>query len=455
MAKLVLSQIDNDGQQICLMSGQSCTIGSSAAADYTLASDQLEEIHCRITCRGNSCFIECPNFENKIVINGNHANRSSLNHGDTVQIGPFPMMVDFESNRVLPVELDDATTVSQDFDSLDEFESLEEVESLDDVSPILPVSPPETDGHNASLPAAEAVVERSPIDAPSTADTKGSAKSADPVPTVAPADSLDDASDSFAFEENSFEMSEIQERPDPPAKAESTVEPTVEPAVDPATEDSDLVFGSSPDVELPVVVENDWNSTELPSDQVELSDPEHSTTVIGKESNSEFDLDNNDSTLPDIKDNGAWRLIENVNAEIASSGDAKASEFLRSLANRSQLERKHGSQAVDFLKQMLAEKKTSFFKIHSRAIREAEFEPGIIENSEKQDSVYLVSSCEEQELQKILDEKRWLGRMKYAMGLHRFLELSPRKTCDSFFEVVQACLFVTANDECELITRAD
>ena len=409
LAKLVLTQIGNDGLQICLMSGQSCSIGSSAAADYSLASEDLEEIHCRITCRGNSCFVECMNFENNIVINDRYANRSSLSDGDSVRIGPFQFSVEFDSTRVAPVDLDPSETIEQEFDSL------EEIDSEGDYQPLEPFE-------------AESTIIDEPVDMAPPADSK-------------PIDSLEDSDSSFEFDEHSFEFSD--------ERAQEETET--------ASEDVDIAFGQSeeqqilqqPPTELEIESTFNIESTEAPSESLD-----HSTTVIGKELSDEYEFDShNDSTLPDLKQSGAWRL-QDGETEVASTGDPKASEFLRNLANRSPLEKLQGKEAVECLKKLLDRDGSNLYKIHSKAIRKTDLAE--LDGMTDQDAVFLVSDLMEEDLQNLLDDRRWLGRMKYCLGLQRFLELSPRKVCESFFETVKGCFFVGAvREDCELIVSAD
>lgn len=444
LAKLALTQIGNDGLQISLMSGQSCTIGSSAAADYSLTSEELDEIHCRITCRGNSCFVECFHFESKIIVNDKNANRSSLSDGDSLRLGKHHFLVDFESNRVRPVELVESTNEQ-------EYDSLEEVFSLPDAAPI----DADDDSKSPSSLAPESSADEldadvKPVAQESLEENSLFQDSLDDDSHASDSDSLDhDSDEPFGFDDQGFDFPEVSDE-----------QPTVADTSEQGEKDSDLEFASDQSEDS---IQPDSNDTSLDSedfsDSVTPSEmPEHSTTVIGTELSSDFEdaIDSEaDSTLADLRDMKSWKLDEDSDEPIAPSGDPKASEFLRNLANRSLLDKKSGDEAVVALMQILDSNDANLFQIQSHAIKLIEFSE-FEEFTDVKDSVFLVSELAENELQTLLVEKRWLGRMKYPLGLQRYLELSPSKIFDSFFKAVSACVFKNAKtNQCELIVSAN
>ncbi len=96
MTTLILQPPDGSTDSpIRLNSGQSCTIGSSAAADFLIESDDLHEIHCRLSCHRRQSFIECFDLDARITINQASSNRSKLANGDLLNIGGRDFFVHF------------------------------------------------------------------------------------------------------------------------------------------------------------------------------------------------------------------------------------------------------------------------------------------------------------------------------------------------------------------------
>lgn len=368
-----------------------------------MPSEELDEIHCRFTCRGNSCFVECLNHQSKIVVNDRYANRSSLSDGDSIHIGPYEWLVDFESNRLKPQPFQQLPEEDTEFDSLEEIESLVEV-----------------------MPVGESDVE----------DLQESVH-----PEDVPRDALDDDEGGFALDEHSFDFQESENTAsNPPQIVESATEVEDTPSLT-----------SSP------VGETGWEKLPVDPEPAEKSSdmPEHSTTVAGIELDHQADREATaESTLPDLRDGPSWRLSRDSDIPLATSSDPKASKFLRSLVNRSMLEKKVGDEAVNYLKQRLDDEGARLYQVHHRVIKRVEFSD--FETADDgADSIFLVSKLDEEQLRTILDEKRWLGRMEYPLGLQRFLELSPR-VCESFFSMISACLFFDAGAaEYELIHSGD
>lgn len=93
MSRLTLTPTGTDGELIRLANGQSCTIGSSSAADFKISNG--DGVHCRVTCRGRHCFIECLRSALSIQINGTSVNRSAIADGDQLKIGAVEFKVEF------------------------------------------------------------------------------------------------------------------------------------------------------------------------------------------------------------------------------------------------------------------------------------------------------------------------------------------------------------------------
>lgn len=95
MAKLTLIPSSRSGiEKIRLSTGKSCSIGSSTKADYTFLEQDIDPIHCRLSCRRRLGFVECIAESSTIAVNGITSNRSKLSDGDNLQIGSCKFVVE-------------------------------------------------------------------------------------------------------------------------------------------------------------------------------------------------------------------------------------------------------------------------------------------------------------------------------------------------------------------------
>ena len=373
------------GTNIRLSSGYSCTIGSSAAADYCFENADLDQIHCRVTCRGNLSFIECLDFEAKVRVNQEHANRASLTHGDEVQIGLLKFKVELQ-------------TEVQQYDRIETNDSNESLSELD------------VPGYELTESASEEPMPQHLSDSDDVFDT------------VAITDGLEGSSDEFGVYIDNYSFDE--EPSHTPKKPGQSGNTEVESA---STEESD--FGME---EYSTTSAADSKTIESETDKVDVTISSDST------------LADVSFTAPNLKKKASRR-----------SSDPKSSDFLKGLVEQWRLVKKTGDSAIELANHLLASSGANIYRIDEDEIVAIEN----LETVETGDSdlglVLLLSKLEQKELWAILKKRRWQRRIRFPLGLQRFLELSS-SVSKNFFESVEACLVIPENsNEFELISTSD
>ena len=370
---------------IRLSSGYSCTIGSSAAADYCFKNADLDEIHCRVTCRGNLSFIECLNFEAKVKVNQEDANRSSLTDGDELQIGLIKFKVALQNDI-------------QQYDPIEAIDSNESLSELD------------VPGYGLTETASEEPLPQEDELLQAAIDSDDS----DQVAVVT--DSLDDSADEFGvyIDEYSFED-------DVPTAAKT--------------------------------VQVDNASTE----EVDFGIEDHSTTSAvelksGDSGSESFDLTNSsDSTLAEV----SFNAPNFKKKALPRSSDPKSSNFLKGLVEESRLVKKTGELALRLASQLLSSPGTKIYRLVDDELVSIDRLESVEIKDSDQGLVLLLSKLERKELSTLLRKKRWQRRIRFPLGLQRFLELSNAVSKD-FFKSVDGCLLVPEyGDEFELISTSD
>jgi len=102
MIKLFLkSNQEEEYRSVRVVQGQTVTFGSSPMADFYLASDALDEIHCRLAIQRAGCFLECISNHSFFFRNGKKMDRCRLKDGDVLGLAEFEFQVEIESKVTL------------------------------------------------------------------------------------------------------------------------------------------------------------------------------------------------------------------------------------------------------------------------------------------------------------------------------------------------------------------
>ena len=437
-----------DGISIHLRPGQSCTVGSSAVADFTLNDRNLKPVHCRLSCRASGGYIECVDPEDQIVVNRKSKNRSRLSHGDQLQVGAVALDVEMPEQSLSQAEFQidfndepSPSTVSElEFFSVAEAtENLPEqfsdigTESVADENPPANDEEPEFEiANSGSNPRPTFQFE--PLDQedqethqPDGEDSQShdASRVLDPVFDQDGPEPGESDKPTFAEEPPAIGPPSQQAPPISVPNPESSVQP-VEPA--PFTFDS-----NDPDeVEL---TEQELKS--IYDDREVQPDSDESFPTMNVSFAEAIDSDSESisvSTLDDVDLSSLDHTGADGGDGIRLPGGHNAGKFWRWQGREVQ-------PTVDQLLDLNGE--LSLFQCSGMSVkpvlpewaRQARYldEPAVI---------LLLTKLPIHELQNQIQVHRWHDRMEHPRALRMFLEYAPQSLLEKFFEVAPAALLV-------------
>ena len=411
---------DRSADLVRLKPGQSCTVGRSHSADYALKSSGLDAIHCRITCRRRSAFVECLSAESFVHVNGQPVNRARLTHGESLQIGDVEFVVEVpqepESQPSIPEpaktefpstgteSFDSDTTASIEFDSWTAFDSDDNIE-LDPESlewPDTKSEPPPTPQEDAGERRQDSRFQQEGVSQPGADDD------------LELDDHLLDQSDHF--DDSGEEPLSTTSVDDDPFMSDEAA--TTESAAD----TSDGGFDSD---------DLDWFHRE----EQPVSPPAEPETQPTREPQADHRDDDRERAESEFAETLARKL-----------GQSSVPKF----------ERLYGAAAEDAAKDLLADDYLQAFRLARFNLLPVEQDySSFCEAVEPRDgAVVLFSDRSPDALDLFLSKGRMSDRLRYPLAVQRFLEFSPPKLIKAFFDSFPHCLLILENNQGVQLLRA-
>ena len=432
MARLsIQSRDENHGVSIHLRPGQSCTLGSGAAADFCLPDPNLPALFCRLQCQVSGGYIECLKYDDTLTVNEKTKIRSRLVHGDTLKIGSITLDVTLPDSPA-------ANPASAEFHVNFEDEEPESTVSDDPLSFDSDVESFEEEAEaSANLPPFS-------VEEAETTDLFDN----DPFPSSG----LGDQEPIFRFEKSDFDEEDEEalsqnvesdspkaDTPietsvdDPPEIVDEEPEAKTEPSrktrsFEPpkfsfdSTDAEDIEMSES---DLQQVYDDEQEVEAFPTMSVSLAEGTGDSESVSVSLDHDIDLTLLDSPF---EDQGS------VDSGFRITGGADAGKFVRWT----------GDQVDPALEQLLDSKtRINLFSCRGMqtqalplsTIREQQFR-------QQDNEIYLLTELTMHQLQDQIRTQRWDDRMGHPRALRMFLEYAPSRTISSFFDVVDSALIV-------------
>ena len=427
MIRLSLHVLNQDpAVSIHLRPGQSCTVGSSAAADYCISDAAIDAVHCRVICQISGGYIECFETERNISVNGTRKNRSRLADADELKLGSTKLTVK------LPREEMPELSFSVDFGSEQPPSTL--------LSPIISKPRRETedsetvpDNDDVAEPdaqtSAEGLIEK---DLPQS-ESANAQMSSDGVASESAAANGDASNgDVLDFDDDL--------PPSPVAPVAASEEPnstatTIPPKSHQLAKGSPVFeFDSTEPKDAPLSEEDLATLNDENVEQVTLGRTDLESEVAGSEPAA-----------------SAKQLA--APAESKTEGDSKAP--FPGGADMVKYWKWTGSSAIELLNSILTgPADMTLYESTAQGIVVSDLEGEVDQEAflKRPKLVLLVSRESLNELTLLTHRKRWEDRIGHPQAVAMFMALSPKRIVNDFLTAVEACVTV-ADKEVELYYR--
>lgn len=400
---------DDSIQPIRLLAGQSCTVGASPAADYHINSTGVDAIHCRFTCRGRFCFTECLRADATIVVNSEAMNRARLIDGDQLTIGTIKFFVQVsEPQRTPKVEM----SIDFDEDDPDEDRNLTDEAVADSTSFATDLfdSTASIKDHTP-IEVAENPLEDSPDEKPDW-------------------DNDSDSDSPFVDSTDSFYDLSVDDEDLAPSKTNDEAPTETDELENPAPSNNDSLPTHSEHGETSGTASNrdQRDESDNPAEPTQPSKPLSDSSLSDS---TDIDPNQSDSTKTDSTEiNKKKRKNHQTNEAIRPTRDRYFKAYNDDAVRAKDL--LQNQEGTFYYKT----ERNAVVQLHAREIDKDDF------GNDRDGAVVLFSRLSEDDLNLFFQKKRWHDRIRYPLGIQRFLMLSPQKIIDQFFEKVDACLII-------------
>lgn len=424
MISLILKPVPRASAEIIrLQPGQSCTLGASPAADFCLDSAGIAPIHCRISCRNRFGFIEGLDADSKVIVNGEAFNRSRIVNEDKLRIG----LIEF-------VVVTTAETKPPKFKTPIDMDELFDSEASDTTAD------PAARSNNANNhPATKQEPDSITIEELGFDDDF--LNLTDPSQSSSRFDDLED--DFYAID-------------DPSALTTGTpLGPKGFVFDDSALDDSTLG-----DFTLD---ENDLGELPSTADVMDVSEMRALLALREgpeeKQKNQPSKRDSATSISPATKHDVPFEQdvesAEDINAnddkeeEDDNAADEKKAHPIEAIEEplaTDKFVRQQSLAACELAKQTLNRESNNVYQPEKGYLRRLiDFNLETDQTWPDGGAVLIISPLDESEINRFVADKRWHDRLRFPLGLQRFLELAPPVMVAELFDHISMCLIVSNN----------